>query len=116
MLVEALGEFSALGIEFISMTQNIDTTTPSGKLFFYLFAAFAEFERELIAERVRSGIAHRKAKGLPTGRRRDFAAEARICNLKEDGASVRQISRLTGRSRAGVALVLKRAYNQGESQ
>ena len=114
MLVEALGEFAALGIDFVAVTQNIDTTTPSGKLFFHLFAAFAEFEKDLIAERVRSGLANRKAKGLSMGRPRDFNLEARVCNLREDGASVRKISFLTGRSRAGVDIILKRAYNRGQ--
>ena len=115
VLVDALQTFSALGIEFVSVTQNIDTTTPGGKLFFHVVAAFAEFEREMIVERTRLGVARAKAKGVEFGRPRDFAMEARVCNLKDDGVSVRKISKLTGRSRAGVDLILKRAYRKGQS-
>ena len=114
MLLEALGEFKALGIEFISMTQALDTTTPSGRVFFGFLGLVAEFERELIGERVRVGIANAKAKGIQFGRPRDLAEESRIRDLKGSGASMRQIARITGRSRAGVALVLKRAYHRGQ--
>ena len=65
----ALAEFNALEIQFISMHEGIDTSTPNGRLVFGIFASVAEFERDLIRERVRSGIANRKAKGLRTGRR-----------------------------------------------
>jgi DNA invertase Pin-like site-specific DNA recombinase len=54
-LVTALEKFQTLGIDFISTTQNIDTTTPAGKLFFSMLAAFAEFERSIIIERTRAG-------------------------------------------------------------
>src|SRR3984893_18022564 len=68
-LVNALAEFSALGIQFISMHEGIDTSTPNGRMVFGIFASIAEFERDLIRERVRSGIANRKAKGLRIGRK-----------------------------------------------
>ena len=52
-LVIALGEFDALGIQFISIHEGVDTSTPNGRLVFGIFASIAEFERELIRERVR---------------------------------------------------------------
>jgi DNA invertase Pin-like site-specific DNA recombinase len=52
-LVAALQEFRDLGVDFISHTQAIDTTTPMGRLFFHVIGSFAEFEREVIVERVR---------------------------------------------------------------
>ena len=52
VLIAALQEFGSLGVDFISFTQNIDTTTPMGRLFFHVIGSFAEFERELIVERV----------------------------------------------------------------
>ena len=55
ILVAALQQFSTLGIDFISYTQNIDTTTPMGRLFYHVIGSFAEFEREIIIERVRAG-------------------------------------------------------------
>lgn len=67
-LLRALEEFSALGIQFISLRERIDTTTPMGKLVFTIMAGLAEFERELIRERVRSGMANAKAKGKHCGR------------------------------------------------
>ena len=54
-LVNALDEFKALGIDFVSIHEGVDTSTPNGRLIFGIFASIAEFERELIRERVRSG-------------------------------------------------------------
>jgi len=56
------------GIYFVSMTENIDFSTPSGKLQFHMFAAFADFERELIRQRTLEGLARAKAKGRVGGR------------------------------------------------
>lgn len=67
-LVDSLEEFRALGIDFISFTEGIDTTTPSGELLFHIMGAVAQFERDLIAERVRAGIAHARALGKRIGR------------------------------------------------
>ena len=67
-LVAALQEFRDLGIDFISHTQAIDTTTPMGRLFFHVIGSFAEFERDVIVERVRAGLANARAKGKRLGR------------------------------------------------
>ncbi|MBI4442913.1 MAG: recombinase family protein [Acidobacteria bacterium] len=56
-LVNALEEFRSLGIDFISLHEGVDTSTPNGRLVFGIFASIAEFERELIRNRVKSGIA-----------------------------------------------------------
>jgi DNA invertase Pin-like site-specific DNA recombinase len=56
-LVNALEEFRAMGIEFVSLHEGVDTSTPNGRLVFGIFASIAEFERELIRSRVRSGLA-----------------------------------------------------------
>src|SRR2546425_10154363 len=69
-LVDSLEEFRALGIDFISFTEGVDTTTPSGELLFHIMGAVAQFERDLIAERVRAGIAHARAMGKRIGRPR----------------------------------------------
>jgi DNA invertase Pin-like site-specific DNA recombinase len=69
-LVNALEEFRSLGIEFISLHEGVDTSTPNGRLVFGIFASIAEFERELIRDRVRSGIAAARSKGKRLGRPR----------------------------------------------
>ena len=62
-LLSILEDFETLGIDFIAYNQNIDTTTPSGKLMFSMIGAFAEFERELIRERVKAGMQTAREKG-----------------------------------------------------
>jgi len=67
-LVTALEEFKGLGIDFISATEGVDTTVPSGELVFQIFGAIAQFERTLICERVRAGLTEAKRKGKQLGR------------------------------------------------
>jgi DNA invertase Pin-like site-specific DNA recombinase len=67
-LVTALDEFKRLGIDFISATEGVDTTIPSGELVFQIFGAIAQFERTLIGERVRAGIAQARRAGKRLGR------------------------------------------------
>jgi DNA invertase Pin-like site-specific DNA recombinase len=86
-LVNALEEFRSLGIEFISLHEGVDTSTPNGRLVFGIFASIAEFERELIRDRVKSGIAAARAKGKLIGRPRVKADIAHILNLRAQGLS-----------------------------
>lgn len=67
-LVTALDEFKRLGIDFISATEGVDTTVPSGELVFQIFGAIAQFERALIGERVKAGLAEAKRNGKRLGR------------------------------------------------
>jgi DNA invertase Pin-like site-specific DNA recombinase len=67
-LIELLKGLQERGIEFISLTEQIDTTTPGGKLIFHLMGALAEFERDLIRERTNAGLAAAKARGRVGGR------------------------------------------------
>ena len=67
-LVAIITELKELGIQLISLRDNIDFTTPQGRLMFGIFASLAEFERELIRERVKAGINNAKAKGKKLGR------------------------------------------------
>jgi DNA invertase Pin-like site-specific DNA recombinase len=105
-LVNALEEFRSLGIEFISLHEGVDTSTPNGRLVFGIFASIAEFERELIRDRVKSGIAAARSKGKRLGRPRVSVDAARIASLRDSGASWRAITEQLGLS----AGTLKRAY------
>src|SRR5271169_3749508 len=101
-LVNALEEFRSLGIEFISLHEGVDTSTPNGRLVFGIFASIAEFERELIRDRVKSGIAAARSKGKRLGRPRVTVDAARISALRDSGASWSAIARYFGLS-AGTA-------------
>jgi DNA invertase Pin-like site-specific DNA recombinase len=105
-LVNALEEFRSLGIEFISLHEGVDTSTPNGRLVFGIFPSIAEFERELIRDRVKSGIAAARSKGMKVGRPRVSVDAARVAALRNSGASWSTIARQLGLS-AGTA---KRAY------
>ena len=100
-LATTLEEFQALGIDFVSYSQRIDTTTPAGKLTFHVLAAIAEFEREMIRERVRSGIAAAKQRGTksgnPIGRPKQTASNVSdMRRLRKEGVSFRQIATRLG--------------------
>ena len=98
-LVNALDEFRSLGIDFISIHEGVDTSTPNGRLVFGIFASIAEFERELIRDRVRSGLAAAKAKGKRVGRPRVAVDVRRIASLRCQGRSWAEVSRETGISK-----------------
>jgi len=88
-LIESL---DALGIDFISMTEGVDTTTPAGQLLFHIVGAVAQFERDLIAERVRAGMAHARAIGKRIGRPRAIVDVEAVSKLRGGGQSLREIA------------------------
>lgn len=92
-LVNALEEFRALGIDFISLHEGVDTSTPNGRLVFGIFASIAEFERALISERIRSGIAHARTQGRSGGRPLVSVDPDRIIELRNSGTSWSVIAR-----------------------
>lgn len=67
-LVDALAELEAQGVAFVSLRDNLDLSTPAGRLMFQIIGAMAEFERALIAERVKAGMRNARAKGRRVGR------------------------------------------------
>jgi DNA invertase Pin-like site-specific DNA recombinase len=97
-LMNALEEFRALGVDFVSLHEGVDTSTPNGRLVFGIFASIAEFERELIRERVRSGVAAARARGKRLGRPRTAVDASRIALLRQQGRSWRAIAHETGLS------------------
>ena len=96
-LVNALMEFRALGVDFISHREHVDTTTPQGELVFGLMANLAQFESSLIGERVRAGMARAKAQGKRVSRPPIPAAtRRRIEELHREGKSINAIRRELG--------------------
>lgn len=73
-LVDTIDKLGRDSIDFVSLTENIDTNTSGGKLLFHMMAALAEFERSLISERTRAGMAAARANGRPLGRRPALSA------------------------------------------
>jgi len=98
-LVNALDEFRALGIDFVSLHEGVDTSTPNGRLVFGIFASIAEFERELIRDRVRSGLAHAKSRGRKLGRPRVVVDASKVAFLRAQGRSWAAISAELGLSK-----------------
>jgi putative DNA-invertase from lambdoid prophage Rac len=87
-------ELVSLGVRFLAATQNIDTdeSNPTSRFLLHLFAAFAELEREMIRERVVSGIRNAKIKGKSWGRPRRIFRRDEAMRLRADGRSWREIS------------------------
>jgi DNA invertase Pin-like site-specific DNA recombinase len=95
-LLRALETFKAQGIEFVSFSEQLDTSTPAGKLVFTVLGAVAELERTLIVERVKAGLRNARAKGKRLGRPRKIVNAARIAELRKQGRSWRNIARQEG--------------------
>jgi DNA invertase Pin-like site-specific DNA recombinase len=91
-LVNSLADLSAYGVTFISLRDNLDLSTPSGRLMFQIIGAMAEFERALIQERVRAGLRNAKAKGKRIGRPRQEVDSAKVLALRAQGLSWRAVS------------------------
>ncbi len=106
-LVLALEEFNALGVDFISLSESVDTSTPMGKMVYTVIAAVAELERSLIRERVVMGLQRAKAQGKKLGRPGGSAQDVeRIQQLNSEGLSVRQIARKVKVSKSTVSRLL----------
>ena len=98
-LVNALAEFDALGVAFVSLRDNLDLTTPAGRLMFQIIGAMAEFERALIQERVKAGLRNARAKGKRIGRPRVIVDASQIAALRLQEHSWAEITRETGISK-----------------
>ena len=96
MLVVSLAELEALGVAFVSLRDNLDLSTPTGRLMFQVVGAMAEFERAHIQERVRAGLRNARAKGQQLGRPHRVVDRDTILQMKAEGASLRQIAKRLG--------------------
>jgi DNA invertase Pin-like site-specific DNA recombinase len=95
-LLHALETFKALGIDFVSYSEQMDTSTPAGKMVFTVLGAVAELERSLIVERVKAGLRNAKAKGKRLGRPHIVVDARKVATLREQGRSWPQIAEQLG--------------------
>ena len=114
-LLRALETFNALGIAFVSLSEQIDTTTPTGRMIFTVLGAVAELERSLIAERVRAGLRNARAKGKRLGRPRVVVDAGRVAELRANGASWPNIAKQLGVSVGTVWRASQRLSNTSQN-
>ena len=108
-LVAALDEFDALGVDFVSYSESLDTSTPMGRAMFSICAALAELERSIIVERSVEGQRRARARGKHVGRPRRQVDAGRVLRLLGEGRSLRAITKATGLSRTVVTRVVREA-------
>lgn len=106
-LLATLQELEHLGVGFVSLTEALDLTTPAGRAMAALLAVFAEFEREVLRDRVRAGLAHARANGKRLGRPLTAALQSdQVCKLFRGGISKSEIARRLHIGRTSVRRVL----------
>lgn len=106
-LITTLQELTAFGVGFVSLGEALDLTTPSGRALAGMLAVFAEFERDILRDRVKAGIAQARKEGRPHGRPQTIGRhEAEVKRLSQEGVSKREIAKRTGISRASVRHLL----------
>jgi DNA invertase Pin-like site-specific DNA recombinase len=111
-LVTSLADLDALGIAFVSLRDNLDLTTPSGRLMMQLLGAMAEFERALCQERVKAGLRNARAKGKRLGRPRTYVNLDQISALRASGASWHDIAK---KLKVGVGTVHRAAQKPSKN-
>src|SRR6202167_4737631 len=106
-LLSTLQELDHFGVGFVSLTEALDLTTPAGRAMAALLAVFAEFEREILRERVRAGLAHARRNGKKLGRPITAAAKAgEVRALRRAGISKAEIARRLQIGRTSVRRIL----------
>lgn len=110
-LIELADLFNKKGVEFVSVMDNIDTSTPTGRFFFHVMAAMAELEREIIVERTKAGLVSARARGRKGGRptvdTKKVALAVKMYESKD--YSISEIVKATGLSQASLYRYINRA-------
>ena len=114
-LLELVDRIKEAGAHFRSLAQQIDTSSPSGTMAFHIFATFAQFERDLIAERTREGLAQARKEGRVGGRRPVLSAaqRAEVIEMHDAGRSVASIAALFKVGRQTVYRTVQAAKREG---
>ena len=108
-LINALEGFNNLGVDFISYKENIDTSTPTGKILFTMISAFAEFEKSIIKERIIAGMEKAKVKGVLFGRPKisEFKIKDAL-EMKAKGADYKEICKKLGISKSAYYEIIRK--------
>jgi len=108
-LVQFIRELEEKNIQFRSLTESIDTSTPMGTFFFHIMAAMAQMERDLIAERTKAGLEAARARGRQGGRPRRLDDEKlrHVREMLKQGKQIKEIARLLGVNRSTIYRRLK---------
>lgn len=106
-LIHTLSDWNALGVQFVSLRDHIDLTTPSGRLLVQMLGAVSEFEASLIKERVKAGLSHARAKGVVLGRKVEIE-KSDLIRLRQSGLSMTCIAKQLGVTKSGVSRACKR--------
>jgi DNA invertase Pin-like site-specific DNA recombinase len=107
-LVRLLEDLRACNVELVSFSEGLDFTTTTGKLLYQMLSAFAEFERDCIRERVRSGLRNARAKGKRLGRPSKAVDAVTVAKLRSQGVTWRAIATQLG---VGIATVYRAAHS-----
>ena len=111
-LIKALEEFRSLNLNFISLQEQFDTSTPIGQAMFTIIGVMAQLERDIIRERVRAGLAVAKARGRKLGRPSVRVNQEELTALKTEGLSLHDMARQLHCSRSTVRRRLKEVPNE----
>lgn len=111
-LILALDEFNGLGIDFISLSENVDTSTPMGRMVFHVLAAVAELERSLIKERVQLGVDRARKQGKRLGRPRKKNIDEQEIARQVRSESIKAVARQWGIARSTVRAICHRTATE----
>jgi len=111
-LLTAMEEFQKLGLQFVSFTESIDTTTAVGQMVFTILAAVAQMERALIQDRVRAGVDRARREGRKLGRPTVLINRGRVLEQLGAGMSVSEIARQAGIARSTVRAIKDGVHRQ----
>lgn len=115
-LVNLLFELHERNVALISFQESLDLSTSTGKLMFHVIAALAEFERDLIRERVRAGLAHARANGVKLGRPIRQLDQHALVDLRKQGIGIRRCARLLGCSTGLVQKTLRNLPSEEQAK
>lgn len=114
-LLSALELFREKKVGFVSITENVDTSSPMGRAFFTIISAISQLERELISERVKNGLKNARAKGSKLGRPKQRNTEL-IVSLRSQGYTYKQIRSLLGVGHGTITSAIKESDSKESSE